>query len=214
MTKLVFFDVKTTSLDDRAGHLWEIGLILREPGQDDTEFWWQIKPDMSGADPVSLNVSGYYQRCRVSRGEVGHAAELAPARIESKSDLCPSLNPGEVLDWVSAPTVATQLAFHLAGATVVGSNPSSDHRFGRKFLDQYGHCWTANSHLIDIRSVALGYLQARSGDPSTITPGVEWKPRELYDAFVDLHRYDAHTALDDARMARDTFDAITSPKAP
>ncbi|MFI6813199.1 hypothetical protein ACIBG7_12345 [Nonomuraea sp. NPDC050328] len=109
--------------------------------------------------------------------------------------------------------VAADLAVLLDGAYVVGSNPAFDYRFGRSFLARHGQCWTANYHLIDVQALALGHLYGHGGDPATIKPGIPWRSRDLYGAFVDLNRYDSHTALDDARMVRDIFDAVTGTGA-
>ncbi|GAA0918872.1 hypothetical protein [Nonomuraea longicatena] len=211
MTNLVFLDVKTTSLDDQIGHLWEIGLAFREPGSPDSEHWWQIKPDLTGAAPGSLTISRYYKRCRVTRGSVGRAVELATRDDESGDDDRLSRKQGDVLDWTDAPMVAAELAAFLDGAYVVGINPALAQRFCRRFLARNGQCWTANN-LIDVQALALGFLYGNIGYSVMIKPGVPWRSRDLYSAFVDLNRYDSHTALDDARMARDIFDAVTGSK--
>ncbi|MFD0478080.1 hypothetical protein ACFQ0B_65335 [Nonomuraea thailandensis] len=82
MKKLAFLDLETTSLDERHGDLWEIGLImrdLRQPIRTDIEHWWQVRPDLTLADPNALKVGRYYERCRVRRSPIGAGRKLSPA---------------------------------------------------------------------------------------------------------------------------------------
>jgi hypothetical protein len=62
MTKLVFIDTETTSLrpDRRA---WDIGLIVRQEGQEDREQSWFVDwadLDLGNADPFALKIGGFY----------------------------------------------------------------------------------------------------------------------------------------------------------
>lgn len=199
MSRLCFVDIETTSLDDRTGEVWEIGIIDRTPGQDDVEHLWQVRPTLRHADPKSLEINRYYERSVLRDSLPGAAAKLTGAGT-----------------YVEAPARAP--AYHLAelltGAHVVGGNPSFDHRFLRAFLAEHGETWMAHYHLIDVQVLALGWLYgiaAGSGLDERMAPtGLPWRSTDLYRAVgINPDDYEAHTALGDARLVRDVFDAVT-----
>lgn len=225
MSRLVFLDTETTSLDDERGEVWEIAAIVRQPGQADAEHLWEIRPDLSTADPISLRVGRYYER-RVlgSHSHVpGAAAELAsPMLVElgrQGGDLEPQITP-------TASAVAAKLAEWLDSAHVVGAVPDFDFRFLRRFLRANGQCWTAHYHLVDIEAMAVGWLYGKASELRKAKPDVDWswtldeltelpwKSTSLYRAAgIDPDDFEAHTALGDARLVRAVYDAITGSGA-
>ena len=57
MTPLAFVDTETTHLDAEVGEAWEVAVILREQDRrTDTEYVWQVRPDLTTADPESLRI--------------------------------------------------------------------------------------------------------------------------------------------------------------
>ncbi|MEV0616115.1 hypothetical protein AB0I81_22570 [Nonomuraea sp. NPDC050404] len=208
MARLCFVDVETTSLDDERGEVWEIAAIVRDPGQDDAEYLWQIRPDLTTADPMSLRIGRYYERRRLSIHEVGEAVTVA------SPELFEEYGPKASPEHTGANDVARTLARMLDGAHVVGAVPDFDFRFLRRFLRRYNECWTAHYHLIDIEALAVGYLQGRAkrdGGDSWVKPAdLPWHSKDIYRALgLDWSRGDEHTALGDARLVRSVFDAIT-----
>ncbi|MGP4093000.1 3'-5' exonuclease [Nonomuraea sp. KM90] len=216
MTRIVFVDCETTSLDDERGEVWEIGAIVRNGGGD-TEHLWQIRPNLRNADPTSLKIGRYYERRVHGEHAPGEAAVVT----------APYLGSGDPPAITSAYRVAQMLAEMLDGAHVVGAVPDFDFRFLRRFLRKHNECWTAHYHLIDIEALAVGYLHgvvrqatdqlAAEGKPHDAlaqVPGVvaelPWKSTALYRAVgVDPDQFEAHTALGDARLVRAVNDAIT-----
>lgn len=85
---------------------------------------------------------------------------------------------------------------------VVGAVPNFD---TERIFHQLGVSgW--HYHLIDVENLAVGYL-AGKGLP---LPPLPWSSDDLSLAVgIDPGKYTRHTALDDARWARDIHDAIT-----
>lgn len=208
MTRLVFLDTETTSLDDTRGEVWEIAVIVRDEGMGDTEFLWQLRPDLSTADPNSLRISRFYERnCLATSHDPAQAVELFIEEGEIQE-------PRVLDDARTTVQVALDLARFLDGAHVVGAVPDFDYRFLRRFMAKNGQCWTAHYHLIDVEALAVGWLYGladRAGLDERMAPtGLPWKSKDLYRAVgVDPDRHEEHTALGDARLVRDVYDAIT-----
>ncbi|WP_084963321.1 hypothetical protein [Thermoactinospora rubra] len=218
MPHLVFLDTETTSLDDTRGEVWEIAAIVRRDGHDDVEYLWQIRPNLSTADPMSLRISRYYERRVLGIHAPGEAVALIDPDEDSRR-------------FTGAAAVANKLAQLLEGAHVVGAVPDFDFRFLRRFLARYGECWTAHYHLINVEALAVGYLygvvaghhdyatdgpdgtrqpEGSEFHPANSLPSLPWKSLDLYRAVgVDPARHEEHTALGDARLVRAVYDAIT-----
>lgn len=217
--KLVFLDTETTHLDAEIGRLWEVALIVRDtsrPDLDDTEFWWQMRPDLTAADPMALQVSRYYERCQVAEFPIG-----VGVRLSTTPD-------AEQLDVTNAKDIAFQVAPHLDGATIVANNPRHDRDFLLAFLRTHGQMFTASHRMIDIRSLLTGYVHGRlachEGD---VDAAFGMEParhvRDWLDGFASTLRWEIvgvtqpeetrHTALGDARCVRSVYDAITAGAA-
>ncbi len=195
MTKIVFADVETTGTDPARHHLWELALIVREVKIDpattadtwtDTEYLWQIRPDLTTADPMALKIGGFYRRCEIYDRPVGSALYLVDA--DTKLD-----------DAMAATYVARQAAELLDGATLAAANVAFDRDFIAAFLRASGQALACDYHLLEMESYAAGALG--------------WAPpwkldRLLAHAGVEVKAEDRHSALGDARAIRDLYDAV------
>jgi len=199
-TPIAFVDTETTHLEAEIGEAWEVAIILRDH-KGDTEYLWQIRPDLATADPVALRIGGYGQRFAVP--EHAEAAFIEPGgRVRPAA-----------LEW----TVG-EIWTALNGAVMVGSNPGFDDRFLRKLLAPGPVPW--HYRPVDIVTLVAGYRicaldLASKGGPSVIVDGdyptLPYSSRDM-SRWVGVEPPGdgvAHTALGDARWARDVFDAVT-----
>lgn len=201
---IAFVDTETTHLDAELGDAWEVAVILREFDDNeptDTEYAWQIRPNLATADEKSLEIGGYLERFAVPP-----LAEAAWTGYEN----------GPVLPMKRAEAVEAILTV-LRGAVLVGSNPGFDDRFLRKLLGFGSAQW--HYRPVDIATLAAG---RKLGMVELVhrTGGKPFPSDEVQFPFSsrDLSRWTgveppgpgvAHTALGDARWARDVFDAVT-----
>lgn len=185
MTTLVFLDTETTSLrHDR--RVWEVGLIvrdgvLRDGRLDDREFSWFV-----GRDDLDLGNADLMSL------KIGHFYERHPeyshhpvARNADRSEL-------EVVRRVDTLT---------RGATIVGAVPWFDTDVLGQRMRANGLCPSWHYHLVDVETLAAGAL--RQPPP--------WGFDSLLAAYgLEYDEADRHTALGDARMVRDLYDAVMS----
>lgn len=205
MPNLAFVDCETTHLDPRHGDAWEIAVIRRREDGTDTEYVWQVRPDLSTADPEALKIGRYEERFAVPDG--WDAIEFIPSGPPMRSKIQEML---------------FDLQEALEGAVVIGSNPGFDVAFLTKLLQAHGRKLPWHYRPVDIATLAAGYRhgQAASGAyggdfafPSDY-PTLPYKSYDLSRAVgVEPPGPDtAHTALGDARWARDVYDAVTSTR--
>ncbi|MFG1709164.1 hypothetical protein ACFLIM_38835 [Nonomuraea sp. M3C6] len=219
--KYAILDTESTHLDTEFGHLWEAALIIRDtdfPDMGDLEFWWQVRPDLTTADPKALQINKYYDRSLVSHLPVGVGVQLMCGTEFADAA------EGTVMENVTADKMALQLARHLDGATIVANNPRHDRDFLRAFLHANGQAFTASHRMEDIRATLTGYVYGRLS-------AYDGKVDEAFAAEVAPYVHDwldgatnvlaweivgvtqdpatKHTALGDARCVRDVRDAIT-----
>ncbi|MEV0379737.1 hypothetical protein [Nonomuraea sp. NPDC050643] len=234
MKKLAILDLETTSLDERHGDLWEIGLImrdLRQPIRTDVEYWWHVRPDLTFADPNALKVGRYYERCRVRRSPIGASRRLAPAiNLGSPWIHEHTGEPPVEGDWFmndNAGSIAATVARELDGATIVANNPTHDRKFLDKFLRVHGQLLTAHHRMIDIRALLIGYVDGRLSaydgkvDEAFETEAVPYV-EDWLGGYMDSPSWEIvgvaqdpgtkHTALGDARLDRDVYDAIRTAR--
>jgi DNA polymerase III epsilon subunit-like protein len=188
VTKIVFLDTETTGLDSDRHEVWEIGAIARTD-EGDVEYWWQLRPDLATADAGGLRIGRYYERNLAGTYGVGFAMRREHPDNEVAED-----------KWGhDAPKVASQLARLLDGVTLVGAVPDFDARFLTRFLRTNGEAPTWHYHLVDVETLAAGAL--RQAPP--------WDFDQLLAAYeLKYDEADRHTALGDARMVRDLYDAV------
>lgn len=85
------------------------------------------------------------------------------------------------------------------GAHLVGAVPSFDEERLRRFLRRHGACPGWHYHLVDVENLAAGAL--------AMPP--PWDSSELSRVVgIDPDNYEKHTALGDARWARDIYDKV------
>jgi hypothetical protein len=198
LPRVVFLDCETVSLIPGTATIWELAVIERhgEPVPADSETLWHVRPDLSGADPAALKVGGYYERCTVANRAAGQVQ-----RVPLPADEFPAEKPA----LSGSPQLAATLARMLAGAHVIAANPGFDTGHVAAFLRANGECESWDYHLTDIASLVRGHAAARGRSLPF--------PLKVTDAAVavgiDPCGYDAHTALGDARLVRDIFDAVT-----
>lgn len=196
---LVFLDTETTGLDSDRHELWEIASIVRQP-DGDTEYCWQLLPSLKTADPSGLRIGRYYERNRLARRGIGDIGVAGFASVHPDLD---GTEPSYAVRAQSAHDVAGQLAVLLDGATIVGAVPDFDARFLTRFLRRHHHAPTWHYHLVDVETLAAGAL--RQAPP--------WGFDELLAAYgLTYDEADRHTALGDARMVRDLYDAVLTHK--
>lgn len=202
---LAFVDVETTGLHPYLHDVWEVAAIIRRPGEDDAEHTWQMPPDLARADPFALDVGGYWQRRN------------------------PTTDP---------PSFARRFMDLTAGCHMVGACVSFDAMRLDMLLRQYECMPRWHYHLVDVEALAAGWLAgARRGydDAADVygtpaeamwagtttwnamegpDPAPPWDSTDLSRAVgIDPDRYERHTALGDARWARDLYDVVMGLRA-
>lgn len=187
MTKLVFLDTETTSLDRRTRRIWDLGYIVREPGQPDLErqTYLRMVDGLADADPMSLRIGSYYTRHPDPYSQ--HALERFPED-----------------DWGSRwADIGPIVAEDLRDAVLVGAVISFDEEtLARELRERCGLQPTWHYHLLDIETLAAGAL--------LLPP--PWHFDELLAEYGLTYDEEArHTALSDARMVRDLYDKVMTP---
>lgn len=201
MTKIAFLDTETTGLGPKT-EVWEIGLVLRTfeatdeddrtpPAYVDTEYCWRIRPRMKHAEPTGLRIGRYYERMdNLANYPVGQARRVVHPHFEGEDE------PSRATE---ARFVAMDLVQFLDGATIVGAVPDFDTRQLGRFLKRWNQAGTWHYHLVDVETLAAGHLGRRP----------PWGVDDLLGEFgLRYDEADRHTALGDARMVRDLYDAV------
>jgi oligoribonuclease (3'-5' exoribonuclease) len=201
MTKLAFVDTETTGLDPHRHQIWEVGLIVRD-SLTTNEYTWQLDVDLGRADPMALDIGRFHER----RWPTAHSNE------EFKSAL---LGTGHRLHEPLMPEWARQFVELTRSVHLVGAVVSFDAERLWKLLRRLGQCPMWHYHLIDVETLAAGWLAAPEStgwpDAPVDVHRPPWDSTELSLAVgVDPERFDRHTALGDARWAMAIYDAVMS----
>lgn len=212
MNALAFVDTETTGLDVRRHDAWEIAVILRGPADQDTELLFQVRTNLRNADPKALEIGGHAERFQVPDG--AFAVSLPTKHTAAATP-------------ITERELMAQLMDTLDTAVLVGSNPAFDDRFLTKMFHGAGIDPGWHYRTVDVATLAAGHLYGQAHaltkqhwDPSYYGRVDEmlkdgWKSRELSELMgVEPPRPGvAHTALGDARWARDVYDAVTQADA-
>lgn len=179
---IVFIDTETTSLRHDR-RAWEIALIVRHDGQPDQEHTWFI-------DTVDLDLGN----ADLMSLKVGRFFERHPQMGGNEPGLFAFEDESVVLGYVEALT---------RGAFLVGAVPNFDADVLGQRMRAHGICPSWHYHLVDVETLAAGAL--RLAPP--------WDFDSILDAYGLMYdETDRHTALGDARMARDLYDDVLSDK--
>lgn len=216
MTTIAYVDAETVTLDPPVdadhptlrpgpGVLWEIAVILDrgDVGRPAEEYVFQLTPDMTRANPQSLEVSRHAERYQVppyAEGLVWADRHGGRNRIEGMTGY---------------KMIADMLVDLLSDATIIGDVPSFDTARLEAFIRAHGHRgdipW--QYRIRDIYDLADGYLLGRADaaglpirdrlgrrpDSATITAALGLPP---------IPPEDLHTPLGDARHVRRIHRAL------
>lgn len=189
MTPMCFVDTETDGVHP-GRKPWEIALIRREPGGGEFAVQFLVDIDLSTADPFGLKVGRFYDRHPFGR-------EISTGVVD-----------GEI---VTCRQAALNVAKFTHGAHLVGAVPNFDAEVFDRLLRTHGLCPSWHYHLIDVESLAVGYL-AGLGDTvpnnELLTP--PWKSDDLTTALgvEPPAEEERHTALGDARWAMRVYDHV------
>lgn len=204
MSRICFVDTETTSLrpDRRA---WDIALIIREDGQADVEHQWYVEAqdlDLGNADPFALKIGHFYDR---------HPSAGSADRFVSGDE--------------PESYVLRQVELLTRGAHLVGCVPNFDADVLGTRMRAHGILPSWHYHLQDAETLVVGYIRGliaatahqldAGGHPSESlralnVPSLPWDSETLSRS-VGVEppcAEDRHTAIGDARWARDIYDAV------
>lgn len=187
MSRLVFVDTETTSLrhDRRA---WEIAAIIRDPGKADTEHVWMVDTqdlDLGNADPMSLRIGRFYERHPQMNGD--------------------DANDAWGSTWLER-FLLIEVERLTRGAHLIGAVPNFDADVLSARMRANGICPSWHYHLQDFETLIVGFLRGRGEK----VPPLPWKSDDL-SRLIGVQPPvgdDRHTALGDARWARDVWDRV------
>lgn len=182
-TRLCFTDCESSGLHPEQGHeLWELAVIVREPHMPDVEYVWQIRPDLNLADPESLEISRFHERFIVPDG--WDAVQIYEDGSQEKGQIARALYGIQDV---------------LQDAYLVGAVPSFDDAMLKALVRRYDRPVLWRHRLICVETLVAGALR------HPVPQGLR-KAAEAVGVKVDDDA--RHTALGDARLARDVYDAV------
>lgn len=177
--RYVFLDTETTGLDPDRHEIWDLAMIVRDPGggPDELQQTFLRVNRLDRADAQALGIGNYWERHPDPLNQnLGHADRLGDAF-----------------------SVARTVADVLRDAVLIGFNPAFDAAFLSALLRRYRlptQPWRYRT--VDVTTMIGGSL----GQPPP------WSTNEFLTKFeVNPPAMQRHTALGDALAARDLFDA-------
>jgi hypothetical protein len=193
VSRICFIDTETTSLrpDRRA---WDVALIVRGGNGQDVEHQWFVEADdldLGNADPFALRIGHFYER---------HPNATTGERFTSGTD--------------TERFVLQRVELLTRGAHLVGAVPNFDAEVLGTRMRAHGLLPSWHYHLIDVETLMVGWLAAAGEQGKRInldgTLALPWKSEDLSFAcgVEPPSDDDRHTALGDARWARDMYDAV------
>ena len=190
---LVYVDTETTGLDAERHEIWEVALIV-DSGKYEGEWVYHFPvTDLATADSTALQMNGYYERQK----SLGIKARLVVSPPDFEWVNGRPLMQG----LISVGGALHQIARRTAGAALVGSNPAFDAQRLDKLMRKHGVASAWHYRLIDTTALAMGHLHAEVKGLADAYPRIMGKEQPL----------GAHSALVDARMCKDVYEAIMSP---
>ncbi|GAA3956989.1 hypothetical protein GCM10023085_44430 [Actinomadura viridis] len=183
--RLAFTDCETTGLRPDLGHgIWELAVIIRHPADGwDEEHVWQIRPDLKTADAKALEINDFHRRFLVPDG--AEALWFPYDRREPVTQ--------------TAREAATQIQGLLEDRYLVGAVPAFDTAMITRLLLSHRLEPRWKHRLVCVENLVAGAV----GQP---VPQGLWKAAVAVGVPVDPAV--RHTALGDARLARDVYDAV------
>ena len=157
---------------------WEIGYITRNTETGDEEHNWFV-------DERDLDLGN---------------ADLGSLKIGRFHDRHPDYGGNTASDGVASENDLMQIVEgDTRGAILVGAVPNFDAEVLAARMRAHGLCPAWHYHLVDVETLAAGRLRLQP----------PWNFDYLLDAFgLKYDEADRHTALGDARMVRDLYDAV------
>jgi hypothetical protein len=202
-----FADVETSHLSEELGHIWEIGIVHRGADGVDAEHVWQLRPDLTTADPDALRIGCFEERFVLPDGVQGGFTG-GPGAVQA----------------MTRRQVGEAVARLLNEAVMVGSNPHFDAVHLTKFLRSVGIEPTWTYRPLDIVTLAAGCLHGMAAHIESFyrepvvraaiagQTGWPWRSYQTSEA-IGVPRPApgvGHTAIGDARWARDVWDTVVS----
>lgn len=186
---LVFLDTETTGLGLDAD-IWEFAAIRRHSTGEEIELHLFIEHDAKKCADLPDSFLADHKRRWPNHAE--HVWTQAGAAEQIARFLAPDFDAGK--------------------AHIVGAVPDFDTSKIERLLKRHGFGPQWHYHLIDIENLAVGYLAglARVGAwPPLDIPALPWDSDELSRAIgVEPPTDERHTAMGDARWARDIYDRV------
>lgn len=202
MTAIVFLDTETTGLHPHTRRPWEIAMIRRETGCEEVRRLIQISDvDLSHADAAALEIGRFHER---------HTP---------KSDIFLLTFGSTSGDHRYESDAAVLVAEFTAGAQLAGVNVNFDEVTLDGMLRRHGLMPRWDHHLIDLPSMALGWLHGRAHESEIPefrdAASLPYRSYELSaECDVEPPSIDVrHTAMGDAEWVMRWYDAITSERA-
>lgn len=182
MSSLAHIDIETTGLDADRHEIWEVGLVL-----EDTE--------------ATVPVSEHHWFVPVHHLGTADPTALGIGGFYERHPA--GDNESDTGKGATYPlSFARQFEALTRGATLVGANVRFDERFLDKYLKEHGAVPGWYFRLCDVEALGQGKLRLPL-------------PMGLAKTAAQLevpNTYEAHTALDDAKLSRDVYWTIVEGK--